>query len=265
MMPEQSGRASGTHRLAPHPLLKNYYADEPGRKRRVNEMFDESAPHYDWITGAMSFGTGRWYRGDALRRHGVTAGARLLDVGAGTGVISLLAQDLVGPRGTVIAVDPSEGMLAEARKAGVRDTRIGRAEQLPIGDSAFDFVTMGYALRHVEDLVVTFREYLRVLKPGGKVLLLEISRPEGRVQYQLVKVYLKHIVPVITRVARRSTEAQKLMRYYWDTIEACVPPANILDALETAGFAQVRRNVLNGMFSEYSAVKPGAAAPGANA
>src|SRR3954465_1989755 len=90
MMPEQSGRASGTHRLAPHPLLKNYYADEPGRKRRVNEMFDESAPHYDWITGAMSFGTGRWYRGDALRRHGVTAGAQLLDVGAGTGVISLL-------------------------------------------------------------------------------------------------------------------------------------------------------------------------------
>jgi demethylmenaquinone methyltransferase/2-methoxy-6-polyprenyl-1,4-benzoquinol methylase len=258
MMSEPSGSASGNPRIAPHPLLKSYYADEPGRKRRVNEMFDVSAPHYDWITGAMSFGTGRWYRGDVLKRHGVTTGTKLLDVGSGTGVIAALAQQMVGPTGVVVAVDPSEGMLAEAKKAGVRDTRVGRGEQLPVGDAEFDILTMGYALRHVEDLVVTFREYLRALKPGGKVLLLEITRPEGRVQYQMVKFYLKHVVPVVTRVFRRSAEAEKLMRYYWDTIEACVPPADILAALETAGFQQVKRHVLNGMFSEYSAVKPGA-------
>ena len=261
MMSEQRSGSPSAPRLAPHPLLKSYYADEPGRKRRVNEMFDESAPHYDWITGAMSFGTGRWYRGDALRRHGVGPGTRLLDVGAGTGVIALLAQDMVGPTGTVVAVDPSEGMLAEARKAGVRDTRIGRGEQLPVGDGEFDILTMGYALRHVEDLVVTFREYLRALKPGGRVLLLEISRPEGRFQYQVVKFYLKHVVPLVTRIVRRSAEAEKLMRYYWDTIEACVPPADIMAALKAAGFVHVKRHVLNGMFSEYSAIKkPGASA-----
>jgi len=268
MMPESSGNVSGAPRVAPHPLLKSYYADEPGRKRRVNEMFDVSAPHYDWITGAMSFGTGRWYRGDVLKRHGVTTGTRLLDVGSGTGVIAALAQEMVGPSGTVVAVDPSEGMLTEAKKAGVRDTRVGRGEQLPVGDAEFDILTMGYALRHVEDLVVTFREYLRALKPGGKVLLLEITRPEGRIQYQMVKFYLKHVVPAVTRVFRRSAEAEKLMRYYWDTIEACVPPAEILAALEAAGFTHVKRHVLNGMFSEYSAVKSGAiesgaAAPGA--
>jgi demethylmenaquinone methyltransferase/2-methoxy-6-polyprenyl-1,4-benzoquinol methylase len=243
-------------RIAPHPLLKSYYADEPGRKRRVNEMFDTSAPHYDWITGAMSFGTGRWYRGDALRRHGIKPGTRLLDVGSGTGVIAALAQSLVGPAGKVVAVDPSEGMLAEARKAGVTDTRVGRGEALPVGDAEFDMLTMGYALRHVEDLTTTFREYKRALVPGGRVLLLEITRPEGRVQYALVKFYLKHVVPAITRVVRRSAEAQKLMRYYWDTIEACVPPADILAALRAAGFTNVERHVLNGMFSEYSAVKP---------
>jgi len=240
--------------------LKSYYADEPARKRRVNEMFDSSAPHYDWITGAMSFGTGRWYRGDVLRRNGVMAGTHLLDVGSGTGVIAALAQNLVGPTGVVVAVDPSEGMLAEARKAGVRDTRLGRGEALPVEDGEFDIVTMGYALRHVEDLVVTFREYLRALKPGGRVLLLEITRPEGRVQYGLVKFYLKHIVPVVTRIVRRSAEAEKLMRYYWDTIEACVPPAEILAALETAGFTDVKRHVLNGMFSEYTATRKGAGA-----
>jgi demethylmenaquinone methyltransferase/2-methoxy-6-polyprenyl-1,4-benzoquinol methylase len=258
MNPTQRVGAGDTSRLAPHPLLKSYYADEPGRKRRVNEMFDESAPHYDWITGAMSFGTGRWYRGDVLKRSGVTAGTRLLDVGSGTGVIALLAQEMVGPTGKVVAVDPSEGMLAEAKKAGVRDTRVGRGEQLPVEDGEFDILTMGYALRHVEDLVTTFREYLRALKPGGRVLLLEISRPDGRVQYQLVKFYLKHVVPVVTRIVRRSAEAEKLMRYYWDTIEACVPPADILAALETAGFRDAKRHVLNGMFSEYSATKPGA-------
>jgi demethylmenaquinone methyltransferase/2-methoxy-6-polyprenyl-1,4-benzoquinol methylase len=75
----------------------------------------------------------------------------------------------------------------------------------------------------------------------------------------MVKFYLKHVVPVVTRVFRRSAEAEKLMRYYWDTIEACVPPAEILAALETAGFTNVKRHVLNGMFSEYSAIKTGAA------
>ena len=88
------------------------------------------------------------------------------------------------------------------------------------------------------------------------MLLLEITRPEGRVHYACLKFYLKHVVPAITRVVRRSAEAQKLMRYYWDTIEACVPPADILAALTAAGFTKVERKVLNGMFSEYSAVKP---------
>jgi demethylmenaquinone methyltransferase/2-methoxy-6-polyprenyl-1,4-benzoquinol methylase len=115
---------------------------------------------------------------------------------------------------------------------------------------------MGYALRHVEDLTVTFREYSRALVPGGRVLLLEITRPEGRIHYACLKFYLKHVVPAITRVVRRSAEAQKLMRYYWDTIEACVPPADIMAALTAAGFTNVERKVLNGMFSEYSAVKP---------
>lgn len=262
MMPDQSGSQAGAPRLAPHPLLKSYYADEPGRKRRVNEMFDESAPHYDWITSAMSFGTGRWYRGDVLKRHGVTAGTRLLDVGSGTGVIAALGQEMVGPTGAVVAVDPSPGMLAEATKAGVRDTRIGRGEALPVGDGEFDILTMGYALRHVEDLVVTFREYKRALRPGGKVLLLEITRPEGRFQYHALKFYLKHVVPTVTRIVRRSAEAQRLMQYYWDTIEACVPPADIMAALSSAGFTDVKRHVLNGMFSEYSAIKPATPAEG---
>jgi demethylmenaquinone methyltransferase/2-methoxy-6-polyprenyl-1,4-benzoquinol methylase len=255
-MPAPSSDAKNSSVIAPHPILTKYYEDEPGRKRRVNELFDVSAPHYDWITDAMSFGTGRSYRRDALLRLKVGPGTALLDVGCGTGVIALAAQQLVGTSGRVVAVDPSEGMLNEARRAGVRDARLGRGEALPLGDNEFDVLTMGYALRHVEDLYRTFCEYRRVLKPGGRVLLLEISRPASALQYGFLKFYLKYVIPILTRLGRRSRDAQELMRYYWDTIDTCVPPAIILEALARAGFEQPRREVLYGMFSEYQAVKP---------
>ena len=242
-------------KLAPHPVLTEYYANETERKQRVNQMFDSSAKHYDWITGMMSFGSGRWYRGNALRRHGLKAGMQHLDVGAGTGVISLLGQQMTAPGGYVAALDPSPGMLEVARQNGVVNTFVGRGENIPFEDNRFDLLTMGYALRHVEDLRTAFAEYLRVLKPGARVLLLEITRPAGGVLYPVMKFYLKVIIPFISRLFR-SQDAGQLMSYYWDTIENCVPPDTILAALKDAGFTEVKRHVVGGMFSEYSGVKP---------
>jgi len=242
--------------VAPHPVLRAWYRDEAGRRRRVDQMFDAAAGHYDWINRMMSLGSGRRYRRDALLRAGLAPGWRHLDVGTGTGVIALLAQDIVGPAGEVVALDPSPGMLDVARRAGVRTLVPGRAESLPFDDSRFDLLTMGYALRHVTDLLATFTEYRRVLRPGGKVLILEVTRPRPSLGYHLLRFYLRTLVPLITRVLRRSRESQALMRYYWDTIEACVPPATILAALEAAGFEQVRRHVVLGIFSEYSGLRP---------
>lgn len=242
--------------VAPHPVLSRHYADEPARKLRVNAMFDASAVHYDWITAMMSFGSGRWYRRDALRRHGLSRGMSVLDVGSGTGVVALIAQEAVGPTGEVIALDPSEGMLRVAREAGVKNTVTGRGEDLPFEADRFDLLTMGYALRHVADLVQAFSEYRRVLKPGARVLLLEITRPQRRdLGYWLLRGYMQGVIPLVTRFFRRSADAQQLMGYYWDTIEHCVPPATILAALESAGFRDVRRHVVLGIFSEYSATK----------
>lgn len=241
--------------LAPHPVLEEYYKDEVQRKSRVKNLFDSSAPHYDWITDVMSFGSGRWYREQALIRAGCKSGQSVIDVGAGTGVVSWLEQKLVGNEGLVIALDPSKGMLTEAKKLGVQHATQGFGEALPFRDDGFDLLTMGYALRHVADLREAFSEYLRVLKPGGTVLLLEISRPEGKIATALLKFYLKLIVPTATRIFRRSENAQELMKYYWDTIENCVRPDVIVDELEKAGFSNVKRHLVMGMFSEYSGVK----------
>jgi len=243
-------------RLAPHPVLENYYGNEDERKKTVKTLFDTSAVHYDWITDVMSFGSGRWYRQQALARAGCRKGHRMIDVGAGTGVVSWLGQQIVGEDGWVVALDPSSGMLGEAKKLGVRHVTQGFGEAIPFRSAEFDLLTMGYALRHVEDLKEAFAEYFRVLKPGGKVLILEISRPSGTLLKFFLMLYMKYVVPAVTRIFRRSKDAQVLMKYYWDTIESCVDPDTILSALAAAGFKNVKRHVVMGMFSEYTGEKP---------
>jgi len=203
----------------------------------------------------MSFGSGSWYRRDALRRAGVSAGAKVLDTGAGTGAVTLPLQQLAGDDGFVVALDPSAGMLAEGRARGVKRTVRGVGERLPFPDNSFDFVTMGYALRHVGDLADAFVEYRRVLKPGGKVVLLEITRPQNPLGLVLLKGYMRYIVPNVAGLFSRNVTVRKVMEYYWDTIEACVPPETVLESLATAGFPEPNRHRVLGIFSEYSAVK----------
>ncbi len=127
-------------------------------------------------------------------------------------------------------------MLAIARRSLGIPVIQGRAENLPVADASMDFVTMGYALRHVEDLAATFREFRRVLRPGGRVLILEISRPVSAPARTLAQLYFRQLVPAVCRLLSAGEEARDLMRYYWDTIEACVPPPVILAALAGAGF-----------------------------
>ncbi|HEX3553811.1 MAG TPA: class I SAM-dependent methyltransferase [Thermoanaerobaculia bacterium] len=254
-MTEASSQAVEADPLRPHPPLTRYYADEAEHRRRMGAWFDAAAPDYNWINQALSFGSGNYYRRDALRRAGLAAGMSLLDTGSGTGIVAVQGQEIVGSSGLVVGLDPSTGMLREAGRRGVRRRVRAMAEALPFPDERFDLLSMGYALRHVADLRTTFQEYRRVLKPGGKVLLLEITPPRSRFATVFLKLYLGRVMPLLARFGRGGRSSQTLMEYYWDTIENCVPPDVILGALRDAGFSQAERQVEMGMLSEYTAVR----------
>jgi demethylmenaquinone methyltransferase/2-methoxy-6-polyprenyl-1,4-benzoquinol methylase len=245
--------------LPPHPALQGYYERVEEKQAFVRELFDESAGVYDQIEGMMAFGTGRWYRRQALERAGLKAGLRALDVAVGTGLVAREAITLTGDRRLVLGVDPSAGMLHQARRLLGLPAVQGLGERLPCRDGSFDFVSMGYALRHLADLAVTFKEFRRVLRPGGVICVLELTRPAGRIGHALLKTYLQRVIPLVTRLTTRNRQAERLMRYFWDTIAACVPPEEILAALSCAGFGDVRRTVVLGIFSEYvgSVPEPG--------
>jgi demethylmenaquinone methyltransferase/2-methoxy-6-polyprenyl-1,4-benzoquinol methylase len=149
------------------PVLPPPDQNDKERHARVVRLFDAVAPYYDRMNRVMSCGTGDWYRRSALRRAGLTERMRLLDVGCGTGIVAGHAAHIVGPLGGVMALDPSIPMLRTARQQRVPCVIQGIGEFLPFADRSFDMLSMGYALRHVTDLHVTFGEYQRVLKPGG--------------------------------------------------------------------------------------------------
>lgn len=242
-------------RRPPHPALTEYYTSEGDRRAFVSTLFDGAAEHYDRVCGVMSLGSGQWYRHRALQHAGLVPGMKLLDVATGTGLVARAAVRILSEPGAVTGVDPSAGMLRQARRVHAGPLVQGRMEDLPFRAERFDLVTIGYALRHTADLDVTFRECLRVLKPGGRLLVIEISRAPSSKTRGAIRFYFTRVLPFVMKLSTRSRHVDVLMRYYWDTIAACIPPEAILDTLRASGFATVERHVLGGVFSEYVATK----------
>lgn len=255
-MTETTTRTARTSALKSDPRLDRYFASEEERRAVTQAMFDQAAPGYDSAESLTALGSGAWYRREVLARNGLGPGMAVLDVAAGTGLVTAAAHELVGATGTVCALDPSPGMLAELRKKVDVQTLVAYAESIPLPDQQVDFVSMGYALRHVGDLNLAFSEYHRVLKPGGRVCIMEISRPSNPLMRGLLRFHIAVVVPLLARLTRRHADVQRLWEYYGDTIEAALEPAPILDALRRAGFADVRCDVSMGVFREYTGRKP---------
>lgn len=254
-MQESHQTVASNEVLPPHAPLHDYYGDEADHQRFLRRIFDDTAPDYDRIERVLALGSGPWYRRSALQRAGLAEGAEVLDVGIGTGLVAREALKLIGPKGRLVGVDPSPGMMGEVSLPGVELVQ-GRAEAIPRPDASCDFVSMGYALRHIADVHAAFAEFFRVLRPGGRLLVLEITKPAGRVGTAVLKTYMRSVVPVIAKVVAHRHDTAELWRFYWDTIEACIVPNLVLEALREAGFEDVRRHTELGVFSEYTAVRP---------
>lgn len=245
--------------LKPHPALPEYYADLAQRPAFVQGLFDRTAHYYDHVNRLLSFGSGGWYRRRMLARVGLRPGMTVLDVAIGTGLVARQAIALTNDPQAVIGLDVSAGMLAEVGRQLPMPLIQGLMEQLPVADACCDLVSMGYALRHVADLNATFREFQRALRPGGVLLILEIARPSTPFKQAVLKLYLGRLIPWLSRLTTGQRDLQTLMRYYWDTIENCVPPETILSAMQAAGFIETDCHVEFDLFRAYTGRKPVAA------
>jgi demethylmenaquinone methyltransferase / 2-methoxy-6-polyprenyl-1,4-benzoquinol methylase len=247
---------SRTAALKADQRLQPYFTGEEQRRAVTRAMFDQAASGYDQAERITALGSGAWYRRDVLRRNGLQAGMTLLDVAAGTGLVAAEGQRLIGPSGRLLALDPSPGMLAELRKKLDVETIEAYAESIPLPDNHVDFLSMGYALRHVGDLDQAFDEYLRVLRSGGRVCIMEISRPESRLGQLALRAYIRGVVPFVARLTCNQADVKLLWEYYGETIELAVEPERILDAMRRSGFVDVECSVTFGIFREYLGRKP---------
>jgi demethylmenaquinone methyltransferase/2-methoxy-6-polyprenyl-1,4-benzoquinol methylase len=241
-----SRRAAGTEPPLP----------EAQRRDFLTRLFDETAASYDRMSGLMSLGSGAWYRANALRRAGLRPGMTILDVAVGTGAVARAAARILGRPEDILGLDPSPGMLAQAQRRLAIPLVQGVAERLPVRDGAFDFLSMGYALRHVSDLRATFAEYFRVLRGGGTLLVLDFARPRSELGLRLARAYFQRVLPSMVRLGGRGPEAARLWQYCWDTVERAPAAEAILEAMRGGGFRGTRRTTWLGLFSEYLGRKP---------
>jgi demethylmenaquinone methyltransferase/2-methoxy-6-polyprenyl-1,4-benzoquinol methylase len=177
------------------------------KEEYVHEIFSTIAERYDPLNSLLSFGQDKFWRQFAIRQTGLKTGGSGLDVCCGTGMFAIEQAKVVGLQGKVVGLDFCESMLAVARKnitktpyVDVIELVSGNAINLPFAKGTFDCATIGFALRNVPDIPKTIAEMARVVRPGGKVVSLELSKPTAPVFKHLYFLYFNYLLPVIGRL-----------------------------------------------------------------
>ncbi len=236
-------------------VVGDYYKTPSEKQAFLRKIFDRTAPYYEGIARWGWFGSGGIYRRQALLRNGVTPNMRVIDVASGTGPVARALMEILDSPDQIVCVEPSAGMIAESRKTVPATHYQSTAEALPVPDQSFDYLTMGFALRHVDSLDDSFREFHRVLKEGGTAFIMDVTMPDNPVGRVLFRAYFKHVLPLCTLVFSRDREAYRLMKYYWDTMEQMTDREDVTDFLKQAGFRNASHKVYLGCFSEYVATR----------
>ncbi|CAN5450429.1 demethylmenaquinone methyltransferase [soil metagenome] len=218
----------------------------------VSGMFDDVAPNYDRTNAVMSVGNSGLWRIATVRAVDPKAGERILDLAAGTGTSSAA---LARSGATVVAVDLSPGMIAEGRTRHPRIEFIeANGERLPFGDDEFDAVTISFGLRNIEHPKVALAEMYRVLKPGGRLVVCEFSKPPRALFRTGYQAYTKFAMPIIAKVTSSNSEAYD---YLAESIRNWPDQGTLSQWIRGVGFTRVAyRNLTAGVVALHRGHKP---------
>lgn len=209
----------------------------------VQGMFNSIAPSYDLMNTVASLGIHYLWRNKAVKLAGVKPGNTALDICCGTGDFSIALAKAVGANGKVNGLDFSSGMIKKAKEkiTGTRFEKIvsfqeGNAEQLPFPDNTFDFCTVSCGIRNLTDLSRGFSEMRRVVKPGGKVLCLDLGRPAIPVFRSIYIFYFFKVVPFLGQIISNQREAYT---YLPESLNTFPPQEELKKMLEVVGLKKV--------------------------
>jgi len=214
------------------------------KKERVREVFDSVAPRYDLMNDVMSLGLHRLWKRFAIAHSGLRAGQRALDVAAGSGDLSIGLARRVGATGQVIVTDINARMLAAGRDrlldAGIAGNVAyvqADAEALPFASATFHCVAIGFGLRNVTDKDAALASMYRCLKPGGRLLVLEFSKPTLRILEPLYEAYSFQVLP---RLGQWLVDDAASYRYLAESIRRHPDQQTLKELMEKAGFERCR-------------------------
>ena len=235
------------------------YRDVPVEEKTglVHDVFESVAGKYDLMNDLMSFGVHRLWKRHFIAISNIQRGQRVLDLAGGTGDITALISKRVGSQGSVVLSDINEAMLAVGRArmedrglVGNIEYSLANAEKIPFSDGEFDAVTIAFGLRNVTDKSAALKEMHRVLKPGGRAMILEFSKVEFD---GLKKIYDGYSFGILPRLGRLVADDEDSYRYLAESIRKHPSQDELADMMVDAGFTNVTyRNLTGGVVAIHS-------------
>jgi demethylmenaquinone methyltransferase/2-methoxy-6-polyprenyl-1,4-benzoquinol methylase len=217
---------------------------------RVKAVFDSVATRYDLMNDLMSFGIHRIWKRFAVELAGIRRGQRILDLASGTGDLAARFAGLVGPDGLVVMTDINAAMLNQGRIRMADNGLVGNlaytqvnAEHIPFPDNSFDCITIAFGLRNVTDKQQALNEMQRVLKAGGRVLVLEFSHPQGKPLKTVYDLYSFKLLPKIGKMVANDEESY---RYLAESIRMHPDQETLKEMMEQAGLERCDYHNLTG-------------------
>jgi len=235
-----------------------YSSSTASKKEQVATMFDNISWRYDLLNRLLSFGIDIWWRKKAIAQLRRNQPKFILDIATGTGDLAIEALSLKPYK--IIGVDISEGMLSFGRKKliekGLEDKielKLGDSEKLLFPDAHFDAVMVSFGVRNFQDLELGLNEILRVLKPGGQVMILEFSKPKNLIVKSLYGFYNKTILPFVGNLLSKDSAAYS---YLPESVAAFPEGSNFVKILTSIGFKEGKALPLTfGISSVYTGFK----------